>query len=454
MRLLLWLSVGWLLSQPLVAQQRTPDDFARGVPIDPIEGEALQVVLLPPEVYDTITRKDLGDLRVFNANGEEVPHAVYLRGVATPILPQSHKLPLFPLYGRSEVPLAQLEVQVQRTATGALIEVSQRTRRRTDAVRAYLVDASTVEEPLQALRFAWADTTADFLTNVTVETSSDLQNWQRWGRPATLAHLRFDGNALDRSDVTFPPRRAPYLRITWQGDAPPHLESVMGTTVERSEVQPQWTQLPLVSEGDHLYRFAFRGVLPVDRLSFALHDPNTVARVSLKASYQPEGPWQSRYEGLVYRLKRQEQELTSPPITIAPRRNDDYWLLEVDPAGGGFGSIPPVLEVGWTPEYVLFVPRGDGPFTLAFGNPAVSSSAFDAEDLLRLVPGEGGGLADRTLATVGEVVDLGGEAQLQPPPEDVPWSQVLLWGTLVLGVLLLIGIAVRLIRQIDAERAS
>lgn len=444
--LLLCLPMGGAMAQSL-----SPDDFARGVPIDPVEGEALQVVLLPPAAYETITRKDLGDLRVFNASGEEVPHAVYLRGVATPILPQEHALPFFPLYARSDTPLGDLDVQVRRTPEGAIIEVSRRTARRDSPLRAYLVDASAVEEPLQALTFAWADTTADFLSNVTVETSDDLRTWRRWGAAAMLARLRFDDNALRRSEITLPAHKAPYLRITWTGDTPPLLSELTGTTVERSEVQRQWTQEELVPVDDHQYRFAFTGVLPVDRIAFALPQENTLARVTLRASNQPEGPWQTRYQGLVYRLTRQGQELTTPPLTVTPRR-DDYWLLDVDPAGGGFGSSVPTLEVGWTPEYVLFIPRGDPPFTLAFGNPSVTTSAFDADDLLRLVPGEGAGLTDRTLATTGDIVELGGDARLQPAPEAIPWSQLLLWGTLVLGVLLLVGIAVRLIRQIDAER--
>ena len=70
-----WLSVLIVcLPAPVVAQ--TLNDFARGAEIRADEGGTIFRVLLPDDVYDTTTRTDLADLRVVNAAGESVPHAL------------------------------------------------------------------------------------------------------------------------------------------------------------------------------------------------------------------------------------------------------------------------------------------------------------------------------------------------------------------------------------------
>ena len=53
-----------------------PADFAWGTTLDSWDDSPVHTVLLPLTVYRGVTRRDLGDLRVFNGRDETVPHAI------------------------------------------------------------------------------------------------------------------------------------------------------------------------------------------------------------------------------------------------------------------------------------------------------------------------------------------------------------------------------------------
>jgi uncharacterized protein DUF3999 len=58
------------------ANELVPDDFARALLIEANSGAAIYEVKIPANVYETVVRRDLGDMRVFNANEELVPHTL------------------------------------------------------------------------------------------------------------------------------------------------------------------------------------------------------------------------------------------------------------------------------------------------------------------------------------------------------------------------------------------
>ena len=56
-----------------IAHADEPGDFASRQPLETPGGKAFYRIELPDSVYDAVTRADLGDLRVFNADGAPVP---------------------------------------------------------------------------------------------------------------------------------------------------------------------------------------------------------------------------------------------------------------------------------------------------------------------------------------------------------------------------------------------
>ena len=77
MRVLLWIGL-WLLATNLNAEAVPvqKNDFAYGLPIEIADEAAIYGLELPEVVYTHVTKANLGDLRVFNAAGEVVPHSL------------------------------------------------------------------------------------------------------------------------------------------------------------------------------------------------------------------------------------------------------------------------------------------------------------------------------------------------------------------------------------------
>jgi hypothetical protein len=435
------------------AQAVSPDDFARGLRLDVAEGEAVQVLLVPPVVYQTVTTDDLADVRVFNGDGEEVPHALYSSGLPRPVSPVPVALPLFPIRGAERVPIGDLTVQVERTESGALVAVREReSGARDQPIQAYLLDASALNAPMQRLVITWPDSAQNVLAEVEVATSDDLQAWRSWGR-ATLARMQYAGQSLVQNEIALPQRQARYVRLTWAEDARwSPVKQVEAVPDGEAEPDRQWVSLEPAAAEPTQYVFDQRGVLPVDRVELELPQPNTLARVTMASSVEREGSWQRRYDGLIYRLQLDGRELTSPPL-VMPRTTDRFWRMTVDPAGGGLGQGAPTLRLGWTPERLLFVARGAAPYTVAFGSAGVEAADFSPREILRLIPGPEEAVLRQPLATVADTVALGGPSRLTPD-EELPWAQYLLWGALILGVVFLTVLTVRLIRQIDADGSA
>ncbi len=440
---------------PAAAQPLAPRDFARGVRVNPSTDAPLQIAVLPEAVYRTATRADLGDVRVFNAAGEELPHALVESPGGAPAQQRTRALPFFPVYGPPGADLGALSLRIRRTPSGTLVQMDEP---RTGApasqpVRAYLIDASRLDTVASALRLAWPEAAPDFVAEARIEASDDLRAWTAGADPATLARLRHDGRLLERTEIPAPPGKARYFRLTWTGDPLPPPSALEAVVTRLPEGERRWTALRQAGAGEGYYLFDQQGVLPVDRVRFALAQPNTVARVKLSSGPSPEGPWQARYQGLAYRLRMGGREVAAPPPALPGAVRDRYWRLDVDPAGGGLGTAAPVLELGWQPGRLVFVARGAGPYTIAFGAADARPSAYSADELLRLLPGARAASLLRPTAEAGPPFELGGEARLTPALAP-PWRRIALWGVLGLAVGLLAFMAARLLRQIDRERRN
>ena len=140
-------------------------------------------------------------------------------------------------------------------------------------------------------------------------------------------------------------------------------------------------------------------------------------------------------------------DVESPPLEIG-RRAARRWVARVDPDSGAVGQALPDLEVQWRPAQVVFVARGDGPFTLAFGDPQ-AKSAYQSPRTL--IPGYESHAEDALpLAKAGDVErNLTAESRLPEWMAGVPPRRIALWTILVAAVAVLGVMAWRLKKQAD-----
>jgi hypothetical protein len=427
-----------------------PEDFAYAIALEPATAGPLRRVELPPAVYLGVTRADLGDVRVFNAQGEVVPHALMPRPAPETSAGPATLLPYFPIRTATGAPQEAIDIKVQRTASGTITRV-EATRGAAGAILAltgYLIDASGFKAPIASLELAFREPASGYTGTVRVEGSDDLARWSTLAAGAPVVALQFGGERLERKLVELGAARSKYLRLTWPAGQPPLELTAVQARPSGVAVEPAraWRTVEGTPVGDRPGEFGFdlEGRFPVDRLRVELPQDNTVIAAQMLSRADPQADWRPIASSVLYRLRQEPQPVASPALAIGAN-HDRYWLLRVDQKGGGVGRGVVRLEAGWLPQTLVFAARGDGPFQLAYGHARAQPSAYPIESL---VPGFRTDAEVRAeLATAGEQRTLAGAAALRPRRDYRTWS---LWGVLVLGVVLLAWMAWRLGKQVGA----
>jgi len=424
-------------------------DYAAGVPLAPGSAQPFQKVEVPAAVYEGAVRPGLADVRVFNADGELVPFAWVSRPAATRERPPAVDLPPFPLFvDRERRDVAGLALSVVRNAAGTTVDI-----RSTDAAPAaqqelggYVLDASTLRAPLNALVFALPAAGAPTM-HLRIDASDDLATWRSVASDATLVNLEHEGRRLVRNRVEIPPTFAKYLRLSWTVGQPViEFSGVRGEFAERVVETPrQWREAAGAAVADHEGEFEYDlgGAFPVDRIDVSLTEPNSIVPAEILARASAKDPWQPVASTVFYRLREAGGDVTNAPVPVAAGERR-YWLLRFDPRSGVSTRVAPQLRAGWQPAELVFATRGSPPFTLAYGNRSAKSGALP---IATLVPGY-----ENTqwlppnvgVAQVGPTITLGGPDRLREPPDVKRW---ILWATLALGAILLGWMAWRLSRE-------
>lgn len=449
---LLTVKAGWLLYGVLLAvvtaQTLTPADFAEGVSITLNNSNAVQRVALPDSLYATVTRPDLGDIRVFNAAGEVVPYAMLGRNQAQ--LSEQLELPLYPLPVAAETLPAGLSLQIQQNEAGTQIAIDSTSPGEAattpKTVGSYIVDARLLAAGAAQLSFDWARGTP-FVSELTYQTSNDLANWSDPLTLGALAELEQGDFSLVKNMLELP-QTARYIWLKPRaGERLPALLSLSAEQSRLAEAAPlRFKDAPHVSsaEAANQYVFDAGGYYVVQALKLQ-SQPNVLARITLESSNTLDS-WSHKYSGTFFNLTRDGTVLLSPELSI-PETRARYWRLTVDPAGGGFGATAPGLALGIRPETLAFVARGEAPFMLAYGNVSAEPESFEAQLLSTEL------VEPSSLASLSAPFELAGAAALSQK-NALPWQQILLWTVLLGGVALLAVLAMTLLKQAKPETRS
>ena len=440
--------VFYLLVIPTLADAaERPMDFAYGMAISADGAQALYEIDIPAAVYRAVTRADLGDVRVFNGQGEVVPHALRPRVAVKEQAGGPVSLPSFPLWGERANKLDELNLRIDKRGDGAIVEVRSGGNNSAEKkLRGYLLDASALPQALTSLEFAWLSA-GSFIGTVRIEGSDDLAHWRVVADNAALARLSFGGHQVARNRVELRAAKAKYLRISWPESQPP----LVALTV-RAEASPIVVASPRLwqsfaaapSSGKNgEYAYDLGGAFTFDRLRVRLPQVNTLVQLQVLSRVKSSDPWSLATSALVYRLRERDAEVASPEIIINSH-GERYWLLRVDQKGGGVGSGDLGIEIGWVPHKLVFAARGSGPFQLAYGSSMVKSAALAID---ALIPGYKTKAEFKVArATLGEPMTLAGVSRLGASRD---FKTLMLWGSLILGVTVLGWMALRLSRQVS-----
>jgi hypothetical protein len=440
---------------PAVTQAASKSDFAYGYSIE-VDGDgAIYSLYLDEKVYNGLTREDRGDLRIFNGNGQVVPHDIRRAEKMIRQKQPAIQLPIFPLYKKNQtesITGAGYNVHITTNDQGAIIDLNYGKATTNERVlAAYIIDASSLKQPPEMMTINWNEQHDDFVLTVGVEGSDDLTHWRTVVNKSTLSHLQHGKHTLLQKTVELPGAIPKYLRLSWVGYQPFTIDSIDFEFPETYRGQARnWSGYSPArfDEKQNAYYFNTQSVLPIDRVNFNLPDRNTLVNVLIESAANETGPWYSRYRGLLYNLQYGENILKNPDIHQSVHSHR-YWRLTILNGEGKF-SAEPTMHLGWIPEKLLFVATGESPFTLAYGSARVGPVAAPLAQLLSESSIKQQGLLIKP-AKLGSTIDFGDQSRLEPPRPPLDWKRYLLWAVLILGVAVLAFMAMRLYKQMEEQ---
>ena len=451
MRKWLWLVLLAVWSPSVPAADLTMNDFAYGITVDVPAGTAVAAMSLPEQVYASAVRRDLGDLRVFNAGGEPVPHMIRYAQTQSAEAPWQ-PLAFFPLPEAPAPAAGGYRVFVRTGPDGAVVRVDPRPDSPADKpARTYLVDLSRVGGKLSQMRLAWQGDEPHRMATLAVDTSDDLVTWTAIQPRAAISDIRHGGRRLLSNIVSLDRPADRYLRLR-QLDTGPALSLIRidgrrqpeGRTAIRVFAKLDGRSVP-GSPG--VYEYSSLGAFPVDRVNLVFDQANSMAEARLESRNDATAAWTRRIQGLFYRIDVDNTPVTSAPQAV-PVAMHRHWRLTVDASDSTVGRSVPRLEIGYRPHDLFFIARGDGPFTVAFGSASAEPLQVNVAALFDGIGQHRQNGFERWVMPQGPRLVLGGPQRLSPLPKPLPLRRILLWSMLLGGVLVLAAMAWRLARRL------
>jgi hypothetical protein len=201
MKFLLMLAIFLVPAVNGYAEELTTADFAAGYYLEVESAGPIHTLELPLEVYRTVRRPDLGDIRVFNGTGEIVPHG--LRGMALEpeAVRQKEDIPFFPLYESTLVAgQADLIMHVVRNTAGTIVNIKEGPQKGAGEpqITGYLLDLSGLTRPTGELEFHWNAGQDSSVFNIRLQRADDFSKQKpasqdcppvegKWQRPVVDA---------------------------------------------------------------------------------------------------------------------------------------------------------------------------------------------------------------------------------------------------------------------------
>lgn len=460
MKIIRWVLVALLVSSPVMAADFRLETTKSSPPFyqSPV----------PMAVYQQTHKSDLSDLTIKNAVGEQVPYALV---PYTQLHPDtSNRIETIPLQfspvkiGALQNP-GELRLELEKTAGSTLNITSSFAK--PIASTAYLIDLNTNNlgtkfPPIKELLVEWQGG-ENTLNNVKVLSSADLKNWSFAGDATLLSatstsaitqhYIKLDNNWNIAGD-------ARYLQIR------PADDNDTGT-IAITKVQARYVVLqtiadePLWQEPRFLARetvektgkinidFESFGHYPAGRYTIKLPQANTVTKVTVLVRNATNEAWREVSNDSIRSLVDGKPQ----PAYAIQAVDARFWRLQFDQSSGGIGAENPTLSLGWLPPTVVWNARGQAPFTLTVGDKPSIVNTISISNMLPNYSAEK--LSSLPVANItGNQVEQGSpsaqDAATPPastwvsPPDYKSW---LLWGGLVLGVLLLAGMAYSLIKS-------
>jgi len=412
---------------------------------------SLRSVDLPNEILEGMARNDLGDLRIFSAEGQLVPHQ-FVRGTTLKTT-KSQSLVFYPFDKKQAADLASIRIRIEQKGGEQSVDVqSQGADEKAQVANEfqYIIEntvSQKSDKQLCSLSLDWQQSKASMILPLKIESSNDLEHWSSLSRRKSVSKLNYSGSQLLRSKVGIPCTTQRYLRLQWlKPEQNIKLINIVGSYRQAGGKTMQWASLgkpELNSEGDWL--FENKSVAPIARLSLSAPFDGVLYKGQLFSRNNEKSKWKSQQNIIQYRLKMGDAELTSDPIMLY-NGYDKYWKVQLSGETKFSASQLPEIKVSRQQQQIIYLAQGAEPFTLAYGNASVRPANDSGINQLIRTLQDAGASPDK--AALGDIVKITDKVEIT---QEVPWKKIALWMFLLLGTGVMGYMAYSLYRQMNTK---
>ncbi len=384
---------------------------------------------------------DLRDLRVVNAAGEMLPFSIVWAREQAERTERDTVAAIYPLIQPARVGKDIPGLRIERRSDGTVVDIAAAPNApKGNLTHGWLIDVSNAPGRLLSLHLALDG--GEGFQAVRIEASDDLQSWTLLGG-GQVGGLTFQGNRLANDTLALPGNRARYLRLWWETpERAPRLDAaqVRSTVSQLEPVRLDWSD-PLVPVRENgSLRVDLPGALRVSQVRFSLPDGNVLTQANIEAAppAQARGKpsWRTVGQADLYRLSVDGQPVTQDVVSLP-----EVWIsqLRVHDRAGVFATWTPSVSVATPRAEIVFLPRGEAPYAVAFGPLDAASPAIPLASLMPQAE------ADRFERLAVATVDVS-QLRVAAAATDSNWRKLTLWGVLIAGVALLAWLAIGLLR--------
>ena len=437
---------------PVFAVPYSVDNFAHSAVLSDAK-TSLREIEIPRTLYEKMQRRDYGDLRVFSADGQIVPHQ-FSQSATRVDSKQETPLVFYPFSKEQAANPSNIQVIINQKAGGQSLQINQHLANKSPNINEYqyiLINKSENQTKkrkdspkLCKLQLDWEQDKPSSIISFKLESSDQLQNWKTLSRKLTVSKLNYSGSQLLHNQVHFSCTSQKYLRLTWlQPNQQTHLVQIKGLYTKKGEQQTQWQSFgkPRYSAEEKGWLFESNIIASISKLEFVAPQDGLLYKGILYSRNNEKEAWRYRKEVSQYRLNMGDTILQSNPVSISPN-NDRFWKLIMQAETQFAENQLPEIRAGWMPKQLYFLAQGNGPFTLAFGNHNIKSEqSNNLSDLIDSIKRSGASIDS---VSIGEIINNTKSFKVE---EKTQWKLILLWLVLILGTALMGFMAYRLFQQ-------
>ena len=441
-----------------IAEAQSPADFAARADVVAPPGASIVRAALPAASIAALRAGNGGDLRVFNAGGVSLPHALIdasAEAAARADAP-GQRVVAMPIYASTTATSSGAPtLRIEEGVNGRVIEYSATKAAATATVitnnepRGLLFDTRKITSDVRAVEVEGTLPNAT-IVKVSLDISADLKSWRTLIVDAPVFDFGNEGPSNRRIEFPVAQRfNDQYVRLTMNAPGGPQIVALktVGAGSVKS-VPPTSITLPApVITADNAAEWTRSTGFRATGLRLQTTANNALMPVRILTRARAGDPWQPVASTVVFRING-----ASGTDSINPSLSINTMLasqLRVEALRGySLTSVPLTLALEYPPMQVLFIASRDGPFSIATGKAGLETTSLPVATLMpEYAPGAE--FATPLVQALSGAVDAKPRSATQSAKDsliELLNRSTVLWAVLGLAVAALAGLAISLLR--------